>query len=1240
MLTPKLNLLRRYLLIAFCFLSLYANAQLCPECDINCILCEDIDGFSGNNGSNSAGVGPGTFCTIIQHQMLWLGFVAASEDLSVEVEVELCSGGELEVGLFEATDCSNFNLISNCFGGANGNPIGQNESGVVSANQSLEIGQYYFLVFDMTSNIPANCDFTLSVIEGETGASDLDEVAILEGPEVLCDGEDFEYIPELTEGGANFNWEVNGMDMGEGLSYDFSDDEEGSYLICATPFNYCSEGPQVCTIVQVDESYEEYYLIQACYEECAFFQGEMYCTDRDRDFEYETVYGCDSIIYLEIEWYNDDSEYYLGEFKICEGQDFEYEGQKYNQSGTYYVTLEGSHECDSIIEFDLQIMDTIFVLLFDSICQGEVYLWNQDSLFNSGVYTDTLFSVNGCDSITTLNLKVLESYESYIQESICSDQKFEISDTMLSDAGEYEFVLASQNGCDSIIFLSLTISDTIFVYYFENICEGEIYSFGDSLYSDPGIYHQEYVSVQSCDSIEILELNLFYPSETLLNEWICQGEILTVGGEDFSYEGNYEIIVSNQLGCDSIIALNLLVLDSIIERSVYSLCEGDSVSIYGQYFYEEGSYKLVGLSSSGCDSIIYAELEFYDTIEERFSIEICDGETLEFGNSIYTEDGIYIQNYISAYGCDSTIVIELKVLDIFRDTLIESLCNGEAFIWDSETFLIQGDYDKVFTSQNGCDSIVQLQLIVFPESDTMLFSELCNNDSIFFIDSYLNTEGIYMTKLENKSGCDSTVVLDLRFNDEILTEVSDSFCQLEQIDFNGQIINSTGSYIYNLTAENGCDSTIVLQAYFEDCSIDYTLLVESVKCNSADDGIITIDINEGVYPVAISWFDAITLNLIGEITLEQNVSQFIIQELASGTYNIVFIDALGETIEETVFVSEPDLLQINAVISNYNGYQTSCNSIYNAWFEGTVSGGNPPYSELIWSDGYLGDNRDSIDVGNYFVSAADAKGCTVEYEFIINEPEPLEYLYSLDIINACESNSAVITLETSGGVEPTSFEIYDSQGFQSIENVLNEGNNTLIVLDINGCELKEEIEIPRFEPLSISLGQDIVVNQYELIEIVPIIDFAYNYLEWSSDAYIEECMACESLQFSVDENVVIYLEVFNENNCSVRDTLQITVIEEFKVYIPNVITTASQYNNDKFNVFFSETTQIVDFEIYSRWGDLIYSNNNVVANDKSQGWDGYYNGKKAEQGVYVYKIIYLNKEGAEVLLIGSLSLLH
>jgi gliding motility-associated-like protein len=86
---------------------------------------------------------------------------------------------------------------------------------------------------------------------------------------------------------------------------------------------------------------------------------------------------------------------------------YSWNGQNINAAGQFQANLSSPSGCDSIAILNLTLLPTLTSTTNVSICQNQApYLWNGLTLSSSGTSTLTLTSVQGCDSIATLNLTV------------------------------------------------------------------------------------------------------------------------------------------------------------------------------------------------------------------------------------------------------------------------------------------------------------------------------------------------------------------------------------------------------------------------------------------------------------------------------------------------------------------------------------------------------------------------------------------------------------------------------------------------------------------------------------------------------------------------------------------------------------------------------------------------------------------------------------------------------------------
>lgn len=92
------------------------------------------------------------------------------------------------------------------------------------------------------------------------------------------------------------------------------------------------------------------------------------------------------------------------EVSICEGQSYHFGGSDIILPGYYFYAYPRAGQCDSIVAIHLNVNPGPVTTLAKTICEGQSYAGHT----TSGTYTDTFTTVNGCDSIETLELIVLE----------------------------------------------------------------------------------------------------------------------------------------------------------------------------------------------------------------------------------------------------------------------------------------------------------------------------------------------------------------------------------------------------------------------------------------------------------------------------------------------------------------------------------------------------------------------------------------------------------------------------------------------------------------------------------------------------------------------------------------------------------------------------------------------------------------------------------------------------------------
>jgi gliding motility-associated-like protein len=123
----------------------------------------------------------------------------------------------------------------------------------------------------------------------------------------------------------------------------------------------------------------------------------------------------------------------------------------------------------------------------------------------------------------------------------------------------------------------------------------------------------------------------------------------------------------------------------------------------------EGLYQLRIIKDNSCrvKHYIHSIPVDRDTVFQL----ICEGIALSFGDQLLTETGVYIDTLASITGCDSIVIMNALVVNAIEiDTIHQEIISGTSLEWNNNSFDSEGFYTVSFLSENGCDSTIVLDL--------------------------------------------------------------------------------------------------------------------------------------------------------------------------------------------------------------------------------------------------------------------------------------------------------------------------------------------------------------------------------------------------------------------------------------------------------------------------------------------------------------------------------------------------
>ena len=581
----------------------------------------------------------------------------------------------------------------------------------------------------------------------------------------------------------------------------------------------------------------------------------------------KTKYGCDSIYTLKLHVWPEIKDTTVKD-TICYGDFYVFGGDTLKGNSDLTKTLPSVNGCDSTVHLQLTVLESIPVTYETAyICFGkEPYFWEAKNQTYYSATTDTVVLssvVTGCDSTVVLTVIAVEEMKSTVTDTICFGDSIEWGGNYYKKNGQYDMHLQSEiSGCDSVVTLHLTVLDKIEPVVTEDtICACKApYIWRNKALRETGVYNDTVVTEHGCDSIYTLKLHVWpLIKDTIVNETICYGDFYVFGGDTLVEEVTNKAHKFTSInGCDSIVTLNLTILEAIpVTYETAYICYGKEPYYWeakNKNYYSAITDTVVLPSIlTGCDSMVVLTIKEVEELKSTVDTTICFGDSIEWGGNYYKKNGQYdmtLQSVIS--GCDSVVTLNLTIRPMIEPTYTpDTICSGDAYIWHGQTYNATGEYSFTHTSIHGCDSVEILQLFVRPVVETVTKAEICSGEVYRWEgENYTSSTNKSITYTSKITGCDSIVTLHLIVHDEIPVTVLDTaICHGTSINWLGTSYANDTIVTDTLICKHGCDSIVMLKLHIRD-SI-HTVVYDTI-CH---DG--TYEWNDRIYTDTIT--DQITL---------------------------------------------------------------------------------------------------------------------------------------------------------------------------------------------------------------------------------------------------------------------------------------------------------------------------------------------------------------------------------------------
>ncbi|MCC6816289.1 MAG: gliding motility-associated C-terminal domain-containing protein [Saprospiraceae bacterium] len=454
--------------------------------------------------------------------------------------------------------------------------------------------------------------------------------------------------------------------------------------------------------------------------------------------------------------------------------------------------------------------------------------------------------------------------------------------------------------------------------------------------------------------------------------------------------------------------------------------------------------------------------------------------------------------------------------------------------------------------------------------------------------------------------------------------------------------NSPGTYEFNvLNLKNGCENSDQLIVNIDTVKpIVNILLPDTLSCN-----ISTITLySTGSANSGSSYYNWLTQS--GNILDSLNLKQIKINK--PGRYSLTIIDSSNlcsatrsiDVIEDkslpVILIQKPGELSCTIKQLSLNANLLNVTNPFIIWSSpsGNILSGQNSVNPLISGQAY------------YFIKVTGRNGCSVTDSVFVKEntniPLSINPEYSQP---KCQGDIAYLnSVIVQGGEKPLQY-LLDGIGISQFPvSNLSPGMHNLKVIDKNGCELNSSFQVNLPSLIDVSLPQDLKIDEgtnATLKFTTSLNSDSIESIEWQPAEKLT-CNTCPNPETrNLEEDNTFTITLTNKNGCTATATIRILLIKR-GIWMPNIFSP----NGDGINDFLQpigipeSIKSIKSFQIYDRWGALLFKKENINPFENVFGWNGDFKDQPSSTGVYTYWLSIEWNNGETQILKGDCTLIR
>ena len=247
-----------------------------------------------------------------------------------------------------------------------------------------------------------------------------------------------------------------------------------------------------------------------------------------------------------------------------------------------------------------------------------------------------------------------------------------------------------------------------------------------------------------------------------------------------------------------------------------------------------------------------------------------------------------------------------------------------------------------------------------------------------------------------------------------------------------------GEYSVTITDQLNCQELIDFQI----TEPIITTTIDPILCNGSGNGEITATINNPnpASIFSILWDD------------DNNQTTSTATGLSAGDYTVTMTDQFGCVLTASTILTEPDSLNV------FVEHTQLCPNNPIATALVFASGGLIPY-DYLWSTNETSELIYIQNPGIYSIQVTDYNNCQQDVEISIDPINPVQLDFVSQAVSCIDNNDGSVELFPTGGYEPYTYN-WSNYTEEALNHELQSGLYGVTVMDNNGCEYYQEVEVP------------------------------------------------------------------------------------------------------------------------------------------------------------------------------------